>query len=817
LGDEPHGRVKNLLRIKIFTADKRTPQHHNKMKSMNPKWKMSACLAAAALTFLSHPSAYGATAPALEGSLTQRPLTMTEINKYGFTNPEQVFSGGLSTVGLGEPVYVDAMVNASIAPSNITSVTWSLVTPSGSLATLLPPFMGTNVPLYNTADRISGINMTPVYQLAGTNGRAFFRPDAVGSYTVNATITTVGSGSTNLSISFNAATYIGLQDCAVCHSGALAAAPNIYSTYTNTPHSTFFTLAINGLESSHYNGSCIQCHVVGYDTNTWAVNGGFDDVAKEYGWSFPATLTTNNWAAMPQPVQNLANIQCENCHGPGSQHLSTFGDTNTITVNYNAGDCSQCHDDLNTHYYSAEWNNSLHSRSARETSPQCVRCHTGIGFIGWATAGGMAAQNLYPTNVIAANYFTTNILTQAPNTTYSAINCQACHDPHDASNPHQLRLSYNVVLSDGTSVTNAGAGGLCMQCHNSRNGSLTNELVQYPLNLPNWAGGSSFGTHDSPQGDMLEGKNAVTYGVAIPSSPHANVVSNTCVGCHMQTIASTDPAFTLAGGHTFKMYYTNSAGAFTPVTYVCAQCHGNISTFNFPVADYDGDGVIEGVQTEVQNLLNKLSTLLPPKVYQSNPANYMADGLVKTSVSTYTNMPTKFLQAAYNWTFVQEDGSLGIHNMAYTVGLLKASIANLTGVSSTGGLPDAWVLEYFGSLTNAAAAPTAINNAAGIPNWMMYALGLAPNAGFTVGNSGVVYFNGSSIVNGATNTIAIYKAAEIAFNTQVGTTYTIQGIDALSGSWQNVSTNIVGTGNSVSYLTPERQNVQMFYRVVHTP
>ena len=122
-----------------------------------------------------------------------------------------------------------------------------------------------------------------------------------------------------------------------------------------------------------------------------------------------------------------------------------------------------------------------------------------------------------------------------PNTTYFPITCQACHDPHNASNPNQLRMSYNVTLSDGTLVTNAGAGGFCMECHNSRNGSVTNMLAKYPLNQPNWAGGVSFGTHDSPQGDMLEGVNAVTYGQTIPSAPHAMVVSNTCVGCHMQT------------------------------------------------------------------------------------------------------------------------------------------------------------------------------------------------------------------------------------------------------------------------------------------
>ena len=36
------------------------------------------------------------------------------------------------------------------------------------------------------------------------------------------------------------------------------------------------------------------------------------------------------------------------------------------------------------------------------------------------------------------------------------------------------------------------------------------------------------------------------------------------------------------------------------------------------------------------------------------------------------------LEAAYNWAFVKEDKSLGVHNTAYAVGLLKASIADLT-------------------------------------------------------------------------------------------------------------------------------------------
>jgi len=791
---------------------------------------MFVALAAVTLTFVGAVATVNAASIALNGQVGQRPLTPTEISStYGYSLTNAQFSAGIGTVALGEPVYLDAMVTASIAPSNIVGVTWSLTNkPVGSLAVLTNSPLGTNVPLFKTGDRVTGGasgTPSPYLQLAG---RTFFRPDVVGQYTVRATITTTGVNgtntispvTTNIATTITASTYYGVNTCAACHSGGVLNAPSIYPTYMNTPHASMFTRAIDGLVSSHYSKNCIQCHTLGYDTNSFAVNGGFDDMATLYGWTFPSVLTNGNWASMPAELQDLANIQCENCHGPGSQHpvsQGIVGNTNFISVSYGAGVCAQCHDSLTGHFKNAEWNSSLHASSARETSAACVRCHTGPGFIGWATAGGMSAQNLYPTNVISANAFSTNILTTSPNTTYEAITCQACHDPHNASNPHELRMGYNVTLSDGTVVTNAGAGGFCMECHNNRNGSVTNMLAKYPLSQPNWAGGVSFGTHDSPQGDMLEGVNAVTYGQVIPSAPHANVVTDTCAGCHMQPIATTDPAFAKAGGHTFKMSYTNSLGAKVPVAYVCNQCHGAVTNFDIPAPDYVGYGYSQGIQTQVHILLNQLSMLLPPSTYQANSANYVADGLVK-SPKAYTNMPAKFLQAYYNYQFVVMDNSFGVHNGPFAVGLLKASIANLTGISTTGGLPDAWEIAYFGAnfASNAAAAPNAINNTNGIPNWMMYALGLDPHSGSTVVN-GVIYFNDNNIVNGATNTIAIYTAAEVVFNTQVGTTYQIQGISALTGSWQNISTNIPGTGGSISYLTPTRDNVQMFFRVVHTP
>ena len=74
---------------------------------------------------------------------------------------------------------------------------------------------------------------------------------------------------------------------------------------------------------------------------------------------------------------------------------------------------------------------------------------------------------------------------------------------------------------------------------------------------------------------MLEGTNGFTYGQAIPSSAHSEVVADTCVNCHMQTVAATDPAFGQVGGHTFKMSWPgNATNPQEDMVGACQTCHG---------------------------------------------------------------------------------------------------------------------------------------------------------------------------------------------------------------------------------------------------
>jgi hypothetical protein len=72
--------------------------------------------------------------------------------------------------------------------------------------------------------------------------------------------------------------------------------------------------------SDHYGPNCLTCHTVGYDTK--AKNSGIDEAS-----DFAAFLASDlmhgaaptNWSTMLEKFPNaakMANIQCENCHGP---------------------------------------------------------------------------------------------------------------------------------------------------------------------------------------------------------------------------------------------------------------------------------------------------------------------------------------------------------------------------------------------------------------------------------------------------------------------------------------------------------------------
>jgi hypothetical protein len=530
---------------------------------------------------------------------------------------------GLHVVGVGSLTYLSAM---EAAGEEVMSYEWTLAGPAGSAATLdvTDPSMVT------------------------------FRPDLEGQYTATVTITTA-SGSASVSKVITAAMFVGVGNvgglipnvaagqCAFCHMGNT-------TQWGETGHASMLERGLEGTLSDHYGESCISCHTVGYDTDPEAVNGGFDDVAAAEGWTFPATPQAGEWDNLVNnfpAVAHKANIQCESCHGPGSLHK---GNVANIEVSMSAGVCAYCHDSGSHHFYPDAWKNSGHAAGNLNYSGRtpCQDCHSAWGYV----ARMDPVSDLHPSaEQMAEDRF---------------ISCQTCHDPHSAANEFQLRSLDDVELVNGFTVTKGGTGKLCMTCHHARNNGPEFSKV--------WS--SRFDPHHGPQADMLFGTNVPTFGRYIPNSLHKDVLENTCVSCHMAEMPSDipygDPNWGKVGSHSF-----NVAKDGIDNVEVCAACHGEIESFEDIMAreDYDGDGAIEGAMAELEGLMEELAMLLPPV------------GEPTIDIQQLRDADQAELAATYNYNFIEEDKSKGMHNFQFAIGLMKVSIEAVTnGVLSPGSI-----------------------------------------------------------------------------------------------------------------------------------
>ncbi|MBA4147534.1 MAG: hypothetical protein H0X66_05410 [Verrucomicrobia bacterium] len=108
-----------------------------------------------------------------------------------------------------------------------------------------------------------------------------------------------------------AATYVGSQSCAECHSSAMA-------TWKKSGHAHAFETLIETKADADPN--CIGCHTVGFGTPS--------GYRREFASS------------------KLVDVGCESCHGPGSLHVNQRLAGELVTFKFRplgAGDCQKCH------------------------------------------------------------------------------------------------------------------------------------------------------------------------------------------------------------------------------------------------------------------------------------------------------------------------------------------------------------------------------------------------------------------------------------------------------------------------------------------
>lgn len=443
-----------------------------------------------------------------------------------------VVNTGLANVPVGLPVLLNGKTQTAYA--------WTITGPTGSTATLSDA---------STANPSFTPNVVGKYTLAESNSKA-----TIDVYAGTWAGAISGQDAKGEPLSAN---------CTGCHSGTVA--PDKFTAWKSSGHAEIFTQNIDN-PSGHWSASCAACHTVGYSLDV--TNNGFDEAMAAEKWVVPSHGDVGTWTSMlanyPKTAQ-LANIQCENCHGPNNgSTLHMNGTIDTARVSMAADVCGACHGEPPRHGRFQQWEESLHAdielASEESGSASCIRCHSGQGFLLWLKQGDLTKSILGKdgkTNATTAEIAAMGI---TPDTAQPQT-CATCHDPHalgsvtGEANDVILRVQGDTaMLPGGFKAVNVGNGALCITCHNTRNAAHNDSIAVTGFGGP----------HQAAQGDMLMGENAY-FVVPSQRSPHS-YIENTCTYCHM--IASPPPA-------EFSYQQSGTNHSFEASTEICSECHSD--------------------------------------------------------------------------------------------------------------------------------------------------------------------------------------------------------------------------------------------------
>lgn len=267
--------------------------------------------------------------------------------------------------------------------------------------------------------------------------------------------------------------YVGAVNCMACHTSQ-------HADWSGTIHSTAFDTLVDSGNGD--NVLCFPCHAVGYGSPS-----GFVDL---------------------DTTPHLADIQCENCHGPGSNHVA---DPNNVLLEIilDGEHCGVCHQSChglcgeNHHPQFEQWSTSKHSAALADIvgdpdyQDECLACHS--------TEWRLAPEGDKPGTA---------------DVTYD-LECAACHDPHGSANLGQLRLPPRL---------------LCADCHTMGDATPGEQPLQPQTEVLHGFGGFEL------DGTPLDG----------PYSMHWWGIPDECAVCHVHKEPYGGPEQPVNSGHTFE-------------------------------------------------------------------------------------------------------------------------------------------------------------------------------------------------------------------------------------------------------------------------
>lgn len=407
--------------------------------------------------------------------------------------------------------------------------------------------------------------------------------------------------------------FVGAARCAECHSG-------IHDDWAETLHAE----ALDTLEAigQGSNAVCLPCHTVGFGEE-----GGFVDRA-----------TTNA----------LAGVQCENCHGPGRDHVENVNDESLRPpISIAASVCGACH--TGEHHPNFEqWETSGHA-SVTDTPAEEFAEGLALNNCGTCHSGDFRYLALIRGETVPDDY-----LLGVAHEDMNAVTCAICHDPHARTGNAPLtedgrdyQLRYPEVANPTPSntvedTTNPERFNLCGQCHHDRGRTWqTNSRPPHHSNQANVYVGEMPIPEDT---DLL---------VFSRVSVHASAPEQ-CATCHMYRQDFESEEAPAISGHDFQV---NTAG--------CANsgCHASQA---------EAEARLVTLQTEIQGRLDDILTRLGDPTTWEYVANGGPPEEEQAAISNEIK-PVRFL-----YYYALNDGSLGMHNPDYVRDMLEKADEILT-------------------------------------------------------------------------------------------------------------------------------------------
>jgi predicted CXXCH cytochrome family protein len=429
--------------------------------------------------------------------------------------------------------------------------------------------------------------------------------------------------------------------CGNCHVGHQA-------QWASSLHSgAFNTLANSGAAQSF----CYTCHTVSDKGNAVVAPAGYD--------------------ATPDAAYH--DVQCENCHGPGINHVTAPDTPGNVPLAHvavlgadSAASCAACHSGVHNPFVE-EWSQSGHATSLQESpgvfvadNASCSGCHEGKAVLAnWGSTSNYAEKSL------------------TGNQNFLGITCAVCHDPHGSPNSHQLRFPINTPDMNQN---------LCMKCHSRRYEPVAN---------------SSRGPH-APQGAVLTGTAGwwpAGYDTTAIVATHGNVAVNTrlCAGCHVNRFQVTDAA-------TGSLIFNSTGHLFRPVPCLDASgipiaddsCAFTTAARSFQACTASGCHSSQAAAQSAFSANRSVLATLADQIWIDNPAGTASEigvpdagdqgflsKIPSTEYNTTDNVITVAEGVLFNMRLVAEDRyangdrSFGVHNPFLAQALLTASIQAL--------------------------------------------------------------------------------------------------------------------------------------------